>query len=275
MKEKINNFLSLLRERRKIQVINPNSFEEKFSLSLSRAGYILSLLFIVLFIGFLSYLTISYTSLRKFIPGYPDIDRADEIIKKDIKNQQLIAELTEEMNSRDKWIKNLKNILSESDSILITDLEELQTLDSNYKKNIFERIPEDSILREKVENFGKEEAKDELSGILKEKNFVNPINGSITRNQSQGFWGVNIETDSAEAIRSPMEGSVFYIQGGTIIIYHTESVLTKYKNCAAIQVKIGEQLSRGKRIAQVQNDELHFELWYKGKSIDPKTILKE
>ena len=153
MKEKINNFLSLLRERRKIQVINPNSFEEKFSLSLSRAGYILSLLFIVLFIGFLSYLTISYTSLRKFIPGYPDIDRADEIIKKDIKNQQLIAELTEEMNSRDKWIKNLKNILSESDSILITDLEELQTLDSNYKKNIFERIPEDSILREKVENF--------------------------------------------------------------------------------------------------------------------------
>ncbi len=275
MKEKINNFLSLLRERRKIQVINPNSFEEKFSLSLSRAGYILSLLFIVLFIGFLSYLTISYTSLRKFIPGYPDIDRADEIIKKDIKNQQLIAELTEEMNSRDKWIKNLKNILSESDSILITDLEELQTLDSNYKKNIFERIPEDSILREKVENFGKEEAKDELSGILKEKNFVNPINGSITRNQSQGFWGVNIETDSAEAIRSPMEGSVFDIQGGTIIIYHTESVLTKYKNCAAIQVKIGEQLSRGKRIAQVQNDELHFELWYKGKSIDPKTILKE
>ena len=275
MKEKINNFLSLLKERRKIQVINPNSFEEKFSLSLTKAGYILSLLFLVLFIGFLSYLTISYTSLRKFIPGYPDIDRADEIIKKDIKNQQLIAELTEQMSSRDKWIKNLKNILSESDSLLITDLEELQTLDSNYKKNIFERIPEDSILRKKVENIGQEEAKDELSGILKEKNFVNPIDGVITRNQSQGFFGVNIETDSAEAIRSPMEGSVFDVQGSTIIIYHTDGVLTKYKNCAAIQVKIGEQLSRGKMIAQVQNDELHFELWYKGKSIDPKTILKQ
>lgn len=275
MKEKINNFLSLLKEKRKLQVINPNSFEEKFSISISRAAYILSISFLVLFIGFLSYLTISYTSLRKFIPGYPDIDRADEIIKKDMDNQVLLSKLMEQNSSREKWIKNLKNILSESDSLLITDIAKLQELDTNYKKNIFERIPEDSLLREKVEELNTELAENELRGLLKAKNFIRPVDGKIVRNQSKGFLGVNIETDSADVVRLSMEGTVIDKNNNGLTIYHSEGVITKYYNCANIVPAIGEQVSRGKVIAQVEKDVFHFELWYKGKSIDPKTILNQ
>ena len=169
---------------------------------------------------------------------------------------------------------NLKNILSENDSVFIEDLKNYSPIDSVSKKNLFERVIEDSLLRDKIEKKNQLLDEGELKGILKSKNFSIPVEGKISRNQSVGFYGVNIQTDSTEKIRCPMEGVVFDVSQDKITLYHEGGILSKYTNCSDIEVKIGEQVTRGRKIAQVKQDVLHFELWYKGKSIDPKTILK-
>ena len=78
-----------------------------------------------------------------------------------------------------------------------------------------------------------------------------------------------------------MKGTVIYAGfdanfGYVILIQHTNGFTSVYKHNALLLKKEGEEVNSGDVIALVGNtgslstgEHLHFELWYKGKPVDP------
>ena len=112
--------------------------------------YVFGILAFLIF-GFIIYMIISFTSLKKFIPGYPQ--NVTEVYEKNKANILNFNKIEQENKNRELWIANLVTILSDNDSIHFRDVVDSIQNDStfDYKSIVFERSKEDSILREKVE----------------------------------------------------------------------------------------------------------------------------
>ena len=93
MKEKINIFFSKLKEKRNILISNPSSFEQKFSITLTRISYIIISVVSFLLLSFIIFLIISYTSLKQYIPGFPDTETTQKILETDKNNLALLTEI--------------------------------------------------------------------------------------------------------------------------------------------------------------------------------------
>ncbi len=275
MKQKINNFFALLREKRKVVISNPSSFQEKFAITLSRSGYILVIFLSILLIAFITYLTISYTSLRKYIPGYPDIDNIDQILETDKENLSLINSVDQQNKQRDLWIKNLQNILSNNDSVLLPQVKEQLTNDSlDYKNIIFERSLADSLLRKKVEIEEKLIKQNEIKGILRSLNFLSPVEGNPSAFGGSNSFGVKYKTLMNTSVQSCMKGVVISTSKNMATIQHSENLISIYKSCTDLTVKPGDEISRGKEIGNTLDSTFHFELWHKGKPVELNKIVE-
>lgn len=269
MKEKINNVIRLLKERRRIVISNPSTFQQKFAVNLTKGAYFSLLAVIVLIIAVLTYLVISYTSLKKFIPGYPNVENAEMVYETDQANIMYLSEVESATKQRDLWIKNLQNILSGNDSLFISHVVDSIKSDSNYKNIVFERPIEDSLIRVEVEQEDKLIKEDEIKGMLKRSNFLIPVSYNHFSSSSRT---TTFLTQFDAPILSCMQGSVISKTNNMILVQHSDDFLSIYKNCRNVNVKIGDQINRGKEIATVRDSVLSFELWHEGKPINIKEV---
>jgi len=274
VKEKINSLFAVLREKRKIQILNPESFEDKFSLTLSRLGYIVFLFMLIITICVITFFVISYSPLRKLIPGYPDIDNVDDIMLVDQKNEKSINQLLDQSKNRDLWINNLKNILLNNDSVLLKEVVELKKLDSNYKKPIFERVIEDSLLRIKVEQEEELLLNNQFEGLLSKGKFIMPLE-SKTGNYSQDSNNlVTVKCDSGSNIFNVLEGNVFYLNQTDIVVNHGNGIQTVYRGVSPGNVVIGKSISRGSKLAVCNDTTFVFECWFGDKRMNINKFIK-
>lgn len=274
MKEKINIFFRKLQEKRNILISNPSSFEQKFSITLSRISYIVITFVAFLLLALTIFLVISYTSLKQYVPGYPNTENTLKVLEADHNNLELLTNIQKENYHRSLWIKNLKKILNNDDSMLLDSLKPQINKDSaNYKNLIFERPIEDSILRERItdENILIEE--NAIEGLLKKLNFTPPVYGDYI--QTKPAFGIYLKTELNESIRAPMKGIVVATTSNIAVIQHPNNIVSVYKNCLTLNLSEGENITRGKQIGVVADSVFHFELWYNGKSVNPKKYLND
>ena len=114
-----------------------------------------------------------------------------------------------------------------------------------------------------------------------------PAEGKLIKRFSsteQGNNGIDISNKQGTAIKAAAMGKVVYTgdalrgYGHLVIIKHTESFLTAYAHNDKILVKEQQWVKRGQKISLMgnsgaQNNMLHFEVRYKGKSVDPLRFL--
>lgn len=251
---------------------NPSTFQQKFAINLSRGAYMLVLFFMVLMIGFVTFFIISYTSLKRFIPGYPDIENADKIYEADQQNMELLRVYEDEANKRSLWIKNLQAILSNNDSLLLSDVTDSITIDSNYKNIVFERPIEDSILRAQVERENELIKVNEMKGLLNKLNYIMPVDYLSYQSSART---TTFKTNPNIDVIACMKGIVVSITNTSAIIQHSDDLLSIYQNCADLNVLPGDQVTRGKEIGVVSDSVFNFELWHRGKSVNVKKILNQ
>ena len=112
-----------------------------------------------------------------------------------------------------------------------------------------------------------------------------PANGAVIR----GFDGVNskgidIAGNAGDPIRAAADGTVVYAgsglrgYGNLLIVKHNADFLTAYAHNRALLVKEGQTVRQGEPIAEMGSSDtdrvmLHFELRYRGRSIDPARSL--
>lgn len=119
--------------------------------------------------------------------------------------------------------------------------------------------------------------------------WVWPSNGRLTgkfnRNES-GRKGIEVRADRGSPVLAAAAGKVVYAgsglrgYGNLIIIKHTDSFLSAYAHNDEIAVSEQQWVKAGQRIASMGNSgtdyvKLHFEVRYRGKSLDPLRYLPE
>ena len=112
-----------------------------------------------------------------------------------------------------------------------------------------------------------------------------PTQGSVIRGfDGKSSKGIDIAGASGTQIVAAAAGTVVYAgnglrgYGNLLIIKHNADYLTAYAHNRALLVKEGQSITQGQAIAEMGDTDtnrvmLHFELRYKGSSIDPSRYL--
>jgi len=226
---------------------------------------------------------ISFTNLREFIPGYPDVTMRRNILVSAIRLDSLDRELA----LRDKYFANLNAIISgnvPAESLVRQDTSR------NYKAISFSTPPEDSALRAKVENEEKynltlgpssPEPVSSLAGL----HFFPPVKGIISGRYDvrTKHFGTDIVTKPSAVIASVLDGTVILTgwtmeTGYVIEVQHQNNIVSIYKHNASLLKEQGDLVRAGEAISVVggsgelytSGPHLHFEIWYKGSPLDPE-----
>lgn len=112
-----------------------------------------------------------------------------------------------------------------------------------------------------------------------------PTQGSVIRGfDGKSSKGIDIAGASGTQIVAAAAGTVVYAgnglrgYGNLLIVKHNADYLTAYAHNRALLVKEGQSITQGQPIAEMGDTDtnrvmLHFELRYKGSSIDPSRYL--
>lgn len=114
-----------------------------------------------------------------------------------------------------------------------------------------------------------------------------PTNGNVVQlfsTSDGGNKGIDISGSKGQAVYAAAPGRVVYAgnalrgYGNLIIIKHNDDFLSAYAHNDSISVKDQQEVSGGQQIAKMGSTgtnsvKLHFEIRYKGKSVDPMRYL--
>ena len=285
---KIENLREKLKHTYRLVIMNNETFEEVGSYRLNLLNVYILLSSIVVIVAILVVLLVAFTPVRKYIPGYGEAVRDTEI-------QNLYKQLDgmeKELESHRAYAENFRRILV-GDVQTEADVPEINTQMQDSLIN-----EEELFFSEVDEQLRKEVELDELGDAVKRSRTTNlsprdlpleqlyfspPITGEI----SSGFlsvdhhYGVDILAAKNTAIKAAMDGFVFLSDwtletGNTIGIQHANNIITFYKHNSVLLKKVGSYVKAGEAVAIIGNTgtltsgpHLHFELWYKGKPVDP------
>jgi murein DD-endopeptidase MepM/ murein hydrolase activator NlpD len=271
------------RDKYRFSVTNDTTFEEVWRIRLTQYNAFLLITFLILFIIGATAALITFTNLREIIPGYPDVTMRRNILMSAIR----LDSLDRELKLRDKYFSNLNAIISGNQP---ADLYSIQDTSGNYKAIAFNKIPEDSTLRAKVEREerynltlgpGSAESVTSLAGL----HFFAPVKGIISGRfdlRSKHF-GTDIVTKPKSTVAAALDGTVIFTgwtmeTGFVIELQHTNNIVSVYKHNESLLKETGDLVRAGEPISIVGSSgelytsgpHLHLEIWYKGSPLDPE-----
>lgn len=282
---KKRKFLKKLLNKYRFTILNENKKEENaHRFSIRPLSVLMTLFFLFVLVVIVLYLIVVYTPVGTLIPGYINKRTKEELISSNIR----IDSITYEMAKQERYIANIKAILNGD-----------MTLDSI--KNSPQHITSDSIDIESSElerEFVKEWEERESYNLTSQATNVNeiqslnlfrPAQGEIIRafDISNSHFGVDIAEVPGESIRAVHDGTVVMSDftandGYTIVIQHRENMISVYRNCYRLMKEIGDKVTKGEAIGTFINRKaedngnkrfLHFELWHRGKPLDPNIYI--
>lgn len=264
--------------------MNDNTFEEKASLKLSPINVFVFFGTIILtLITGMIYL-IAFTPLREYIPGYAaDINNQSMVMNMNLKADSLEREL----EARDKFILNLKNVLNGN---VGNDTASNKKDAAPLRYDTIRSLPvskEESQLRKQFESEGNYDLSvsdnNTKANSISSFFFFPPLKGTITNifDPLSKHFGIDIVAPKNEAVKATLDGTVIFsswtVETGYVIgIQHANNLISVYKHNAQLLKKTGNNVKAGEVIAivgdsgeQTSGPHLHFELWYNGMPIDP------
>jgi len=271
------------RDKYRFSVINDHTFEEVWRIVLTRYNAFLLITFVLLFIIWGTSTLISFTNLREFIPGYPDVTMRRNILISAIR----LDSLDRELKLRDKYFENMNAIISGNPP---SEISFQQDTTKNYKSIKFKTSPDDSSLRARVENEERYNltlgpSTSESSSGLASLHFFPPVKGIVSGKYDvrTKHFGTDIVTKPKALVSAVLDGTVVFTgwtmeTGFVIAVQHTISNISVYKNNASLLKETGDLVRAGDAISVVGDSgerytsgpHLHFEIWYKGSPLDPE-----
>lgn len=269
----------------RISVINEDTFDEVRRVRLSVFNSILITVILLLLSGSIVLGLVFFTSLREYIPGYPNSATQTMMIDNSLQVDSLLVELKQQ----EAYISGIKQILigdipvynDSTTSATKQHILDIAKMQASEKELEFR----DSIQSEEQYNLGLFDlaAEAKLTNIL----LLSPVKGLITSGFDADIhhYGVDIATQEREPILAVAAGTVvlvdYSITGGNIIsVQHPNNLISTYRHAASISKKIGDKISSGEVIGTVGSTgslstgiHLHLEIWQNGTPIDPQTLI--
>lgn len=283
-KEKKKQIVRRLRNKYRLVILNDDTFEERVSLILSPLNVGTWGGAIVVLLVFLTVVSIAYTPLREYIPGYADM-----------RTQRLATYAALKTDSLELALKQNEIFLENLQAVMLgkPPKPEGSTVDTNRVYTDIEAEPSaaDSAFRAEIEaedpyNLAfqpDQNAQRDINSFF----FFTPLNGVVTNGFAppEKHYGVDIVAPKNEAVKATLDGTVVlavwtYETGHLIQVQHDNDLISVYKHNAVLLKSMGDQVRAGEAIAIIgesgedqSGPHLHFELWYKGKPVDPSRFM--
>ena len=279
----IRKLFRKLFNKRRLVVLNEDTFEETFSLKLNLINVFVAVTLSSIFLITLTTYIIAFTSLREYIPGY-----ASTTLKKEAFNLAIKSDSLEKaVKTNNIYISSIKKVLAgevdyvklSKDSLIILgkkEIDESKLAASDDEKKLREQVHQE----DKYNVF--ESAKPKVNFVL-----FAPVQGSIIKKYSvkNKHLAVNIAVVNNTPIKAVANGTIVFADwtpsnGYVIIIRHQDGILSVYKNAASLTKNQGSIVRSGEVIALAGNSttnktsvNLYFELWKDGFPIDPTQFI--
>jgi len=271
-------FWKKMRFKYKLSFLNENTLEEVFTLRISRLSGLMMLAAFMAFLIALTAFVIIKTPIRYYLPGYLDSEVTQAIIDNALRTDSLQQQLL----IQSKYLNNVNAILR--GDMKVDEISKMDSITDITNIN----LEKSQQTAEFIRNY-EEEEKYNLNVIQTSQPhpdnvfFYKPVKGIISSayNSQEKHFGVDIAAKPKESVLATTKGTVIHAgfdanYGYVILIQHLNGFTSVYKHNALLLKKKGEEVNSGDVIALVGStgslstgDHLHFELWYKGKSVDP------
>ena len=272
-----------IRNKYRFQVVEEETYKVKFVFILSRLNVfgLISSLFVSFFVFI--YCLIAFTPLKQYIPGFAGVETSKDVVKL----KKRTDDLKEEMDQRQKYLDNLL-IITKGGKGLPTNKGDKNMAVNNDSIDISSNSKNIMRLREEVENRDKYtvvESNEVVSGkkAVEYNYFFKPLSGLISKRYkpSEKHFGIDIVAAEGLPVKSALDGTVVFSgfvisYGYTMIIQHENELITVYKHNKEMLKSVGSIVRSGDVIASVGNTgeetsgpHLHFEIWLKGKPVNP------
>ena len=117
--------------------------------------------------------------------------------------------------------------------------------------------------------------------------FFRPTRGMVSSSfdANRKHFGIDIAATPNESVLATLDGTVILATytadtGYVIQVQHNQNLVTVYKHCGSLLKKVGDTVKAGEAIALVGNTgekttgpHLHFEIWNKGRALDPSKYI--
>ncbi|OSY88669.1 peptidase M23 [Tenacibaculum holothuriorum] len=278
-REKIKQKLT---DKYRLVILNENTFQERFSLKLSRLNvFVLGGVFSVLLIGLTS-LLIAFTGLREYIPGYS----STSLKKKATKLTYEADSLKNKLAILEAYTKAIRPVLTgqiEPEKVdSIVNVAQTRIVDDSN----LQATKQDSLFREKVEGKDRFPLSEGAEGRAKVV-FFSPLTGNVSQqyNIDDKHYAIDIVAPTGTPVKAIADGTVILAEwtaetGYVITVQHPNGFISVYKHNGTLLKQQGDFVKSGEAIASVGSTgelstgpHLHFELWNNGYPVNPTNYI--
>lgn len=282
MKEK--KFGSKLSRKYRLTIHNENKLKNVLGFYISPLWVILSLFFSFLLVAGVLYLIVVFTPVGSLLPGYMNETDKEELIRGQIR----IDSLLNEVEKQDRYLANIRALLSGD---IVPDSTKNSPQPINADSISLEATPAEEQFAKEWEEREKYNITSQATNVaeLQGLNLFRPTQGEVVRKYDPQVhhYGVDIAEIPGENILAVHDGTVIMSDytandGFTIVIQHRENMASIYRNCHRLLKTTGDRVVAGEAIGTLKNitdttsgkrDYLHFELWHRGKPLDPNVYI--
>lgn len=279
---KKKSFWKRIRFKYKLSFINESTLDEVWSFRVSQLWFFSAVCLFALSLIIVTSLIIITTPIRNYLPGYLDAEVRRTIVQSAVKADSLDAALKQQQ----RYLSNVTAIITgtmKPDSV--------HAVDSSAYINADYNIPRSKDEVAFVKKYEEEEKYNLSTGggarLTENAFFYKPVNGVISShyNIEKHHYGVDLVAGLKESVVATLEGTVIYTGddpafGNVIAVQHKNGFLSVYKHNEMLLKDVGDHVAAGEAIALVGNTgklstgpHLHFELWYRGISVNPEEYI--
>lgn len=281
-KKRSKAFWNNIKFKYKLTIINENTLEEVVGLRVSKLNGLSVLLTSITVIFVIAATIITFTPLRNYLPGYMN----SEVRKQIVVNALRLDSLQQLVDKQKLYVMNIQDIFR--GKIQVDTVHSMDSLTAIREDSLMKRTEREEAFRRKYEDAEKYNlttinAHAEVGGLL----FFRPIRGMISSHfdAATKHFGMDIAANPKESVLAVLEGTVilstYTAEAGYLVeIQHNQDFVSIYKHCGSLLKKEGELVRGGEAIALTGNagafgtdPHLHFELWKKGRPINPETYI--
>ena len=282
MKNKRKAFWKNFKFKYKLTITNENTLEEIVGIHVSKLNGVSVLLSAVTVIFLIASLIIVFTPLRNYLPGYMNTEIREQVV-----TNALRADSLQWLLDRQRmYIMNIQDIIS--GNIKVDSVHSIDSLTEARTEELMERTKAEEEFRKQYEeteryNLTTIDNAQAVSGLI----FFRPTRGMV----SSGFdanhkhFGIDIAASPNESVLATLDGTVILATytadtGYVIQVQHSQNLVSVYKHCGSLLKKVGDSVKAGEAIALVGNTgekttgpHLHFEIWNRGRALDPSNYI--
>ena len=282
MKNKRKAFWRNFKFKYKLTITNENTLEEIVGIHVSKLNGVSVLLSAVTVIFLIASLIIVFTPLRNYLPGYMNTEVREQVV-----TNALRADSLQWLMERQRmYIMNIQDIIS--GNVKTDSIHSIDSLTVVRSEELMERTQAEDEFRKQYEeneryNLTTIDNAQAITGLI----FFRPTRGMVSSgfDANQKHFGIDIAASPNESVLATLDGTVILATytadtGYVIQVQHSQNLISVYKHCGSLLKKVGDSVKAGEAIALVGNTgekttgpHLHFEIWNRGRALDPSKYI--